>query len=92
MLYCTYHPIDGHTKVVNQIFAVEKVVGRHQEVPGQAPEPWQTVYPINGVADRNDFLETFHLDEERLLTEAKKENVILHIYLHNRFYRSLTLS
>jgi hypothetical protein len=89
----THHPINGHPKVVNQIFAIEKVVGRHQEVPGQAPEPWQTVYPVDGVADRNYFLETFHLDQERLLTEAKaNKGKRYSTYITVFFYRSLTLS
>lgn len=60
-----FHTIDHHTIVVHQIFAVEKVIGRQQKVPRQTTEPWQTVDAIDLIANRNDFLETFHLHQQR---------------------------
>lgn len=60
------HTIYHNTKVVNQIFTVKEVVGCEQEIPGQTAEPWQPVYAIDLIANRNDLFEAFDLDEEGL--------------------------
>lgn len=57
----TYSSVEYHTKIVNQTFPIEKVVRCEQEVPGEGTEPWETVYPVDGIADIDDFFETFHL-------------------------------
>lgn len=59
-------PIDHHAKVVDQILAVEEVVRGEQKVPREAAEPGQTVDAVHLVANRDDLLEAFHLDEQRL--------------------------
>lgn len=60
--FFTYGSVDDHSEVVHQTFPVEEVVGGEQEVPGEGTEPRQSVYPVDGVTDVDDFFEAFHLD------------------------------
>lgn len=58
--------IDDHAIVVDQIFTIEEVIWCQQKVPWQATEPRQAMNAVHLVANRNDFLETFHLHEQCL--------------------------
>lgn len=58
--------IEQNSEVVEEILAVEEVVGSEKKVPGETAEPWQAVDSVHLVANRDDFLETFHLNGESL--------------------------
>lgn len=55
-------PAHGNAKVIDQVFAIEKVVGGEQKVPGQGTKPWQPVDAIDRISDVDDFLEALHLN------------------------------
>lgn len=43
--------IDGNTKVIDEIFAVEEVVGCKEEIPGERSEPGQSMDSVNAITD-----------------------------------------
>jgi hypothetical protein len=47
----TFSAIEQNSEIVEEIFAVEEVVGCEKEVPGETAEPWQSVNAINLVTD-----------------------------------------
>lgn len=71
-----FHTIYHNAEIIDQIFTIEKVVGREQKVPGQAAEPWQTMNTIHLVANRDDLFEAFHLNQQGLqIKKFQKKNV-----------------
>lgn len=58
--------------VVDQILAVEEIIGCQQEIPRQTTEPWQTMNAIHLISNRNNLLEAFHLHQKSLEKEKKK--------------------
>lgn len=61
-----FHTIYHNAIVIDQILAVEEIIGCQQEIPGQTTEPWQTMDAVHLISNRNDFLETFHLHQQSL--------------------------
>jgi len=42
-------------------FAEDEEVGCEEHIPRKGTKPWQAVDPVDGIADRNDFLEALYL-------------------------------
>lgn len=61
--------------VVDQILAVEEIIGCQQEIPRQTTEPWQTMNAIHLISNRNNLLEAFHLHQKSLEKEKKNDKI-----------------
>lgn len=54
-------PINDDSKVINEVLSIEEVVGGQQEIPGEGPEPGESMDAVHGVPNVDDLFETFHL-------------------------------
>jgi len=52
-----------NSKVLDHTLSVEEIIGRDEEIPADCAKPRQFVRPIHDVADGNDLMKTFDLDQ-----------------------------
>lgn len=55
----------GHenSEVLDHALPIEEIVGRDEEVPAESTKPRQLVRPVDDVADGDNLMETFDLNQ-----------------------------
>lgn len=62
----SYRSVYENSKVINHTFPVKEVVWSYQKVPGKRSKPRQVVNTVHWVANINDLLKAFDLNNECL--------------------------
>lgn len=61
-----YILVQQNRPVIDERLAVEEVVAREQQVPGECAEPGQIIHSVNGMPDVDDLAEALELDRQYL--------------------------
>ena len=61
-----YRSWQEHAERLNHALAVQEVIRRYQQVPAEGAEPGQVMWLVHSVANSDDFVEAFDLNQKHL--------------------------
>lgn len=59
-MYRSWHE---NSKVLDHALSIEEIIGRNKEIPAECAKPWKLMWPVDNVANGDDLMKTFDLDQ-----------------------------